>query len=336
MQRWGNLIAETGIAAALSALFAAAFALYYRGMLTAKLLPYVLLALFLTDVGRVNSRFLFLVDEPHKAAGPKAPEIAFLAGKTTEYRTLPMGGDPMPYVAAGIPVMFTSNAVQQRRWQEFLDGFNLGSSMPDIMNVRYLVEGREQYEKEKAALGTKYAPVFASPDNGPVILENRSVLPKAWLAPIAVPVRSAQEALGTMMDPAFNARYMALVESPPPIQMAAPNTPLSAAAGEVRVLRYEGERIDLDAMVGINSMLVLGEKYYKGWRATVDGKETEIFPVDHVLRGVYLTPGRHHVEFVFDPTPFKVGKYLTLASFAFFALMLVREVLQRKGQKSVA
>ncbi|MEI7818035.1 MAG: hypothetical protein WCI45_12685, partial [Desulfuromonadales bacterium] len=64
--------------------------------------------------------------------------------------------------------------------------------------------------------------------------------------------------------------------------------------------------------------------------------KAEIHPVDHVLRGVYLTPGAHKVEFVFDPLPFKVGKYLTLISFALFAAMLFREwlVKMKKGKES--
>ena len=336
LQRWGNLVTETGIAAGLSAFFAAAFALYYRGKLAAKLLPFLLLALFLADVGRVNSKFIFLVDEPHREAGVKAPEVAFLAAKGKEYRTLPMGGDPMPYAAAGIPVMFTSNPVQQRRWQEFLDGFSLGSRMPDIINVRYLVEAAEQYQQDQASLAGKFAPVFTTPNGATVVLENRSVLPKAWLAPAAALVGSAREALDALQNPAFDPRRIALVESAPPIALASPNAPVPADPGQVRLLRYEGERIDLDADVAANSMMVLGEKYYKGWRATVDGKETEIYPVDHVLRGVYLTPGKHKVEFVFDPMPFKVGKYLTLASFAFFLVMLAREFwLRRTGKVEV-
>ena len=102
------------------------------------------------------------------------------------------------------------------------------------------------------------------------------------------------------------------------------------------MLSYESGKIGLDADVALNSMMVLGEKFYKGWRATVDGKETEIYPVDHVLRGVYLTPGKHQVEFVFDPTPFKIGKYLTLASFAFFAFMLGREFWMCRRDKGSA
>jgi hypothetical protein len=337
IQRWGNLMTETGLAAALSALLAAVFVLYSRGKLAAKWLPFVLLALYLADVGRVNSKFLFLVDEPHKVNAAPSPEVAFLADKSKEskeFRVLPVGTDSMPFSAAGIPVMFTSNPVQQRRWQEFLDAFNVVSSMPDIMNVRYLVEGKDQYEQDKAALAGKYLPVFTSPGGGSVIVENRRVLPKAWLVPSAVKVDSAQQTLGALQNPAFDPRLLALVESAPPIQMAEPNAALLGSAGEVRVLKYETERIDLEGTVAMNSMLVLGEKYYQGWRASVDGKETEIYPVDHVLRGVYLTPGAHKVEFLYDPKPFKVGKYLTLASFALFALMLGREALLKRKKRS--
>lgn len=336
LKRWGNVLSETGIAALFSLLFAAAFALYYRGRLAAKVLPFVLVALFLVDVGRVNAKFMFLVDAPHRTQAVRAPEIQFLAGKSLEYRTLPLGGDPMPYIEARIPVMFTSNPVQQRRWQQFLDGFALGSVMPDIINVRYLVERKDQYEQDKAALaGSKYTPVFVSP-NGTVVLENRSVLPKAWLVPAVVLVSSPREALGALQNPAFNPRQVALIESPPPIQTSDPKLPPGVTAGEVRVTHYEAERIDLEAAVALNSMMVMGEKYYEGWRATVDGREARVYPVDHILRGIYLTPGSHKVEFVFDPLPFKIGKYLTLASFALFALMAFRELRWRRSVQSAS
>ena len=334
LQRWNNLVSETWIAAGLSAIFAVVFVLYQRGKLAAKMLPFVLIALFLFDTGRVNSKFMFLVDEPHKATAAQSPDIAFLAKQPKEFRTLPMGGDPMPYVAAQIPVMFTSNPVQQRRWQEFLDNFNLNSSMPDILNVRYVVATKEQYEQDRAALSGKYRPVFVTPNGALMVLENQAVLPKAWLAPVAVQVPNAADVLGALQNPQFDPRVMALVESAPPIPMAGPGATLPATGpGQVRINKYEAEKIDLDAAVAMNSMLVMGEKYYKGWKATVDGKLTEIYPVNHVLRGIYLTPGVHKVEMVFDPTPYKIGKYLTLVSFAVFALFLGREIwLKRRSQ----
>ncbi|MBJ6727037.1 YfhO family protein [Geomesophilobacter sediminis] len=336
VQRYVNLMVETGFAAGLAALFATTFFLYQRGKLSAKLLPVVLLALFLIDVSRVNAKFMFLVDPPHRESAAKTPDISYLLNQSKQFRTLPMAGDPMPYAAAGIPVMFTSNAVQQRRWQDYLDNFNLASAMPDILNVRYLVEPKGQAAQDVATLKGKFAPVFTSPDGGTVILESRTVLPKAWLTPTAIPVDNPQNLLTALQNPAFNPRVFALVESPPPIPLADFRAQAYPDPGRAQVTRYEGDRIDVDADAAVNAMLVLGEKYYRGWRATVDGKPSEIYPVDYVLRGIYLPAGKHKVSFVFDPVPFKIGKRLTLASFAFFLLMLAREVrFRRQGSLSV-
>ncbi|MCM2357616.1 MAG: YfhO family protein [Geobacteraceae bacterium] len=329
-QRWNNLVAETGIAAGLAALIAAAIGAFHRKRLPAKALLLVLLALFLADVGRIDSKFLFLVDEPHKANKEKSPAIAFLAGMPKEYRVLPLNEDPALYAAAKLPIMFISNPVQQVRWQNFLDAFSFTSAMPDMVNVKYVIFGTEQYEQAKAQLGDKYRPVFTSPDGRQTILENRAVLPKAWLVPAVSRINDTRQTLAILQNTAFDPRTVAMVESPPPFAMADPDRAQPLPPQGVSVTAYEGERIAVNTATPVNALLVLGEKYYKGWRATVDGKEAEIHPVNHILRGVYLTPGEHTVEFVFDPLPFKVGKYLTLASFAFFAFMLGREFRNRK------
>ena len=120
----------------------------------------------------------------------------------------------------------------------------------------------------------------------------------------------------------------------PAMLAADPNTAQPLPPHAAKVTTYEGERIAVAAATPMNALLVLGEKYYRGWKATVDGKPAEIQPVDHILRGVYLTPGEHKVEFVFDPLPFKIGMWLTLASFAFYAVVLGREVwINRKERR---
>ena len=105
-----------------------------------------------------------------------------LSHGSNQYRVLPMNGtDPMLYATNRIPVMFTSNPVQQQRWQDFLDSFQFPSSMPDLINLKYLVYEPHQYEQEKGSLGEKYVPVFQLTGRKGIILENHSVLPKAWL-----------------------------------------------------------------------------------------------------------------------------------------------------------
>jgi hypothetical protein len=333
-QRWNNLLIETGVATVLAALCAGVFSFGFRSKGAVRLVPLVLVLLYVADVRRVNDKFMFLVDAPEQSRFAKTAVMEYIARDSSHYRTLPMdGSDPSHYVTFNIPVMFTSNPVQQMRWQQFLDGFNIFGSMPDIMNVKYLVMPTADYQQQKAALGDKFVPVFTPPDAATVVLENRAVLPKGWLVPSVIVLPDPAQRLAVFQSPEFNPAKMAMVESPPPFPMAGFKT-AEPLPQRVRVPVYESERIVLDAETPANSLLVLGEKYYKGWKATVDGKRAEIVPVNHVLRGVYLTPGKHRIEYVFDPLPFKIGKYLTLTSFAFFAGMLICEWrLRRKRVK---
>ncbi len=332
LQRWNNLVVETGLAAGLATLFAGAFGAYYRGKFSAKVLLAILLALFLADVGRIDNKFLFTINVPEKNRQVRTPVMDFIGRESSsQYRVLPMdGGDPMHYVSQNIPVMYTSNAVQQQRWQDLLDNFSTNSTILNILNVKYLIFSNEQYTKEKTQLGGKFSPVFQSPDGLQVVLENREVMPKAWLVPSVFNVTQPQQALGVVLNPQFDPRQFAVVETPPTLQLAQPGSASNTGLGDVLIKRYEGEQIDLSVTNTANALLVLGEKYYRGWKATVDGKQVDIQRVNYILRGVYLTPGTHKVEFRFDPLPFKIGKFLTLGSFALFAGMLIREWLIRR------
>ena len=334
MSRWNNLMIETAIAAS--------YAIGYVTIIVATLgrpfvrfAGYALIVLFVLDVGRVNAKYMFLVDVPKESKNSyTTPVVEFLKHQSKEYRVLPLGGGPGPYSSNKVPVMYIPMPVQQQRWQEFLDSFSLMSAMPDLINVKYLIYSTEQYVQDRAQLGEKYIQVFHSPDGSEVVLENRKVMPKAWLVPSVLTVTDSGQALAVIQNPQFDPRQFAAVEAAPPLQMVKPGAPLAAGPGNVLVKRYEGEQIDLSVSNSANALLVLGEKYYRGWKSTVDGTPTDIHRVNHILRGVYLAPGEHKVEFRFDPLPFKIGKYLTFASFALFAGMLIREWLTRRNRRA--
>jgi hypothetical protein len=204
---------------------------------------------------------------------------------------------------------------------------------PDIFNLKYLVMPAAEYEAQKWGLSGKYGPVFNSPSTGEVVLENMTVLPKAWLVPSVVVVSDPQQRLAVMSsDPGFRPEAVAIVESPPPVSMAPYNSP-RPAMGNAMVESYGRNRIVVKTKASENTLLVLGEKYYTSWRAEIDGKRTEIQPTDHILRGVYVPAGEHKVVFEFHSGSFETGKYLTLSSFAFFAILFVREWFVRRRER---
>lgn len=328
VSRWNNILFETGVAALIAGIYAIVMIVWSRSSKKVGLLYGALLLIFLIDVGRVNSKFLFTVEMPQKSRGMVTPVIDFLKKDSKEYRVMPMNGDPQQYSSAGLPTFFYSMAVQQVRWQDILDTLSFASAVPDMLNLKYLIFDAAQYEAEQAQFGSKYSPVFYSPDGKEVVVKNNTVLPKTWLVPSAVVIADRQQRLATLLNPGFNPRDVALVETPPELPLAPPGA--KGIPGFVQVDTYTAGKITVQAETKQNALLVIGDKFYKGWRAFVGGKEVVIHPVNHVLRGIYLAPGKHTIEYRFDPIPYRIGKWLSLTSMGFFVIMLVREWRLRK------
>jgi hypothetical protein len=221
------------------------------------------------------------------------------------------------------------------RWQEFLDSFAIGSPMADMLNVKYLIQSPAEYQAQRGTFGDRYVPVFTSPDGSQIVLENRAVLPKAWLVPSVVVVNDPGQRLVMLQSPVFEPRRIALIESPAPIPFPSPAEAPYPVPGTVQIEKYEGERIVVNVSTQVNSVFVMGDKYYRAWKATDNGTSLPIYPVNHVLRGVYLTPGNHKIEFDFSPWSFRLGSTLTYSSFALFIAVLAWELRRRTKRETL-
>jgi uncharacterized membrane protein YfhO len=79
---------------------------------------------------------------------------------------------------------------------------------------------------------------------------------------------------------------------------------------------------------------VFSENYYEGWKATIDGKETDILRVDYVLRGLAIPKGKHTIEFKFEPQVVKTGSTIALVSSILMVLVIIGVVyFDQKGKK---
>ncbi|MFS4455717.1 YfhO family protein [Maribacter sp. 2304DJ31-5] len=69
---------------------------------------------------------------------------------------------------------------------------------------------------------------------------------------------------------------------------------------------------------------VFSEMYYEnGWNAYIDGKRTDHFKVNYVLRALKVPEGRHKIEFRFEPKVVTEGTRITLTSSILLGLVLV-------------
>jgi uncharacterized membrane protein YfhO len=56
-----------------------------------------------------------------------------------------------------------------------------------------------------------------------------------------------------------------------------------------------------EAELGCPGLVVVGDAYYRGWRARVDGERVPIQEFEGARRAVRAAAGRHRVEFSYRP-----------------------------------
>jgi uncharacterized membrane protein YfhO len=60
-----------------------------------------------------------------------------------------------------------------------------------------------------------------------------------------------------------------------------------------------------------DTILVLSDLWYPGWKGYLDGVETEVYRANYLLRAVVVPPGSHTVEFKYRPLSFTIGAVLS-------------------------
>jgi uncharacterized membrane protein YfhO len=109
---------------------------------------------------------------------------------------------------------------------------------------------------------------------------------------------------------------------------------------QATITRYGTQDLEIRATATGNNLLFLSDAYYpKGWKAYIDGKETEIRKVDYLFRGVVIPQGTHTIVMKFEPASFILGKTISLGTnllvLCGFLIFAIRWVVQKRKQNIV-
>jgi hypothetical protein len=172
-------------------------------------------------------------------------------------------------------------------------------------------------------LNTKYL-VFNAQQNKPVAQPNPNACGNAWFVGNVKVVEDANqemlalnaENLGdtAVVENPFRAKDLAVVQKKFWKQA---NTAFARdSSAKIQLTKYGLNDLSFASSNSQPGFAVFSDIYYPlGWKAFVDGKETEIVKTNYLLRGLLLPAGNHKIEFKFHPdTYFKWNKYSLISS----------------------
>ncbi|HEV2073043.1 MAG TPA: YfhO family protein [Thermomicrobiales bacterium] len=211
------------------------------------------------------------------------------------------GYDPVQ-LARYVEYVAAINGKGQDYHTAFVSDEGVGSPLISLLHVRYILVDASlpQDRADVEALTSGYEEVFRT--NFVVVHQRQDPVPHAWIVHDVRPVKRG-DALPLIVEGEVDPYRTALVEGDTPDIEAVP----AASGDQAIVTQYDAEKVTIETHSDAPGFLVVSEVYADGWRAFVNGRETEILPTHHALRGVPIPAGDATVEMRYEPLALRVG-----------------------------
>ncbi|MDM1407612.1 YfhO family protein [Myroides sp. DF42-4-2] len=179
----------------------------------------------------------------------------------------------------------------------------LEKSLPvlDMLNVKYLL--------------------LQTQDNQDIPLLNTSANGPAWFVESMQMVHSPNEEMKALAS--LQAKKEAIVNAVKFPELAAKSSFAVDAMATIVLENYQPNYLEYTTQNNQDGFAVFSEVFYnKGWNAYIDNQLVPHYEVNYLLRGLPIPPGKHRVEFKFEPQVIQIGSRITIASFVLLFLFL--------------
>lgn len=280
---------------------------------------------------------------------PKTPVLDFLTSQEKPVRF--SGGDVIP-ISMWIPYKLESmsgyDAIYPTRVAKFIGVVNSqdakagaqgrygqlnGYTSPlfDLTNTRYILAVKRKNgvvdqtgEIDWHFINPKLVPILS--DRSVVILEDKKVLPRAFIVTNWQIIKSDKEILTKLLEKEFPLKEKIVLEKNFD-RFSQSNNNQSI----VRYLEYQPEKSLISVKTSRDGLLFISDTWYPGWKAQVDGKNTEILRADYNFRAIPVEHGEHQIKMYYDPESFKLGQKISLLSLALLAVMMLTKFITKSN-----
>jgi hypothetical protein len=141
---------------------------------------------------------------------------------------------------------------------------------------------------------------------GAALFENVNAMPRAWCAERAIAVDDFERARSLLWS----------AEGGPDLAREAivEGAAGSWGSGAARIAGEAPGRVEVRCESPGGCFLVLSERYFPGWLASVDGAPARLLRTNGILRGVAVPPGARLVTFEYRPRSLLLGAWVSIAA----------------------
>lgn len=146
-----------------------------------------------------------------------------------------------------------------------------GIHMLNMLNTRYIMAGRDSN----------------------AVFRNNAANGPAWFPQEIISISSNSEEMDLLSN--LNTKSQATLNT-------AEFGEIAAGAGKVELVDYQPNKLSYQIAAQQSGLVVFSEIYYPaGWKAFINGEETDIVRVNYLLRGLEVPEGNSEVEMRFEP-----------------------------------
>jgi hypothetical protein len=182
------------------------------------------------------------------------------------------------------------------------------SKLTNLLNLKYLLLPANVRIEHPAI-----KPVFHNSKYA--LFDNTQAMPRTFIVHEAKTIQGRDAIFKELVSREFNPLKCVILEEPSMLvkkvdQISIQQEPIPT------IIEYSPNEVTIKATLLDDGYLVLGDTFYPGWNAYVDGKKSKVLKTNYVMRSVFLEKGERIVKFVYEPKSFTVGMIITLTSVA--------------------
>ena len=156
------------------------------------------------------------------------------------------------------------------------------------------------------------------------IYENLKCMPRAFLVHNVEKCDTREEVLKRMSEKDVDFSKVAFVTDN--IDWVNKNQASSSNSNlindSVKIISYTPNKIIIETNSNSDALLILSDTYYPGWKVKVNSKDKSLLQINYILRGIYLSEGKHTIIIYYKPQMFTLG-VLVSATILFVSILFI-------------